>query len=104
MASVGIVEVIPWQIWCQTAENARQASLVQMELNLIERKVSEPMPIEHRVENEINGIEDERPINAHSCLTPGAFQPPSIESARRRQSQVDRAMLDQLRRGSGWRM
>lgn len=104
MPAMRIVEVISWQVRSEPAEHPRQPSGVEIGLNLIERQIGKAMAVKCCVQDQVDGVEDERPVDPHPRFAPAAHQSPAVQGAGSRQPQVDGAMIDELRWRRGSRM
>jgi hypothetical protein len=54
--------------------------------------------VECSIEDEIDGVEDQRSLDPHADIAATMFQTPAIQCAGGRKPQIDRTMIDQLRR------
>lgn len=64
--------------------------------HLIERQIGQPQPVDCRIEDQFNRIEDQRTIDMDPDLTPLVDKPPRVQHACCRQTQIDGAMIDKL--------
>ena len=93
-----IVEVIAGKVGCELSQHLNEPSFIQMMLDLIEREVGEAVSVECSIEDEIDGVEDQRSLDPHPDIAATMFQTPAIQCAGSRKPQIDRTMIDQLRR------
>lgn len=91
-----VVQVIARKIGRGTGKHTFKPTITKMILDLIERKVGEPMAGQSGVANEINCVEYKRTIDAHACFAFPDCQAPSVQRPGTWQAEIDRSMLDEL--------
>jgi hypothetical protein len=61
------------------AEHLNKPTTSQVLADLIEREVGEPKPIDGGVKDQIDGVENERPVHADADLAPILKKPPPVQ-------------------------
>lgn len=88
--------MVPRKVRGQIGQDAFETLLIQMALHLVERQISEAVTIQDGVEDQIDGVEDERAVDTRPNFPRATFQSPPVDRSRGGQPQIDGAMFGQL--------
>ena len=73
MSPVRIIEVVARKIGRELAEHPHQPPLVQVVLNLIEREISQSVAVERSIEDQVDGVKDQRSSTCTRTSRPPRF-------------------------------
>ena len=76
--------MVAWQCLRGFAKHSNEPAIFQMLLDRIQWEIGEPKSVERGIQDQGDGVEDKRAVDAYPHLTPVLNESPSVQAARGR--------------------